>query len=102
MLFTHDTTEEQEKSVSEETRNKEQVYNARKLFSSGQHKDEIFDLLEKLQSHQRSDDCGFLCEVIVNASPCAILASKRQPDDLVSFCCHPEKFLYLEWMLLLS
>ena len=79
MLFKHDAATEiqQKKSASEETRNKEQVYNARKLSSSGQHKDEIFDLLEKLQSHQHSDGGGFLQEVVVNASPCAILASKR-------------------------
>ena len=44
-------------SVSEEPRNKSQVYNARKDYSTrSESKDEIFYLLEILQNHQTSTD----------------------------------------------
>lgn len=80
------------KSVSEEPRNKAQVYNSRKGCVDTS-KDQIFDLLEKLQTHKSNTNGGFLQEVIVSSTPCAILASKQQLSNLVSFCCQPSNFV---------
>jgi hypothetical protein len=83
-------------SVSEEPRNKSQVYNARKHCSLRyESKDEIFDILEMLQNHQTSTDGGFLREVAVSSTPSAVLATKQQLDNLVVFCCQPGKFAIL-------
>jgi uncharacterized membrane protein YeiH len=69
--------------LSEEPRNKAQVYNARKHSTvANQNKDEIFDLLEMLQNHQASGEGGFLREVIVGSTPSAVLASKQQLQNL--------------------
>ena len=54
-------------------------------------KDEIFDLLKK--SHQTDANGGFLREMVVSSSPCAILVSKQQIDNLVAFCCQPKDFV---------
>ncbi len=82
------------KSMSEEPRNKSQVYNACKSVKSetGQGKDEIFDLLSLLKEHQAMEDGGFLKEVQIGSTPCAILASKRQLDNVVTYCCQPNQF----------
>ena len=50
------------KSMSEEPRNKSQVYNACRSVKSerGQDKDEIFDLLSLLKEHQAMEEGGFL------------------------------------------
>lgn len=80
------------KSASEEPRNIIQVYNARKKLTAIQSKDELFDLLEKLQNHQSSKNGGILREVVVGTTPCAILASKEQLESLVLYCCHPGRF----------
>ena len=83
-------------SVSEEPRNKAQVYNARKLATfANQSKDELFDLLEMLQNNQSSEDGGFLREVIVGSTPSAVLASKQQLENLYTFCCQPRNFTIL-------
>ena len=81
--------------MSEEPRNKSQLYNACKSVKceSGQDKDEIFDLISLLKEHQAIEDGGFLREVQIGSSPCAILASKRQ---LVMFCCQPTQFSVFE------
>ena len=44
---------------------------------SGQDKDEIFDLLSLLKEHQAMEEGGFLEELQIGSTPCAILASKR-------------------------
>ena len=79
------------KSVSEEPHNKSQVYNACKTVKSedGKDKDEIFDLLSLLKEHQAMEDGRFLKEVQIGSTPCAILASKQQLDNVVTFCCQP-------------
>jgi len=83
------------KSISEEPRNKDQLYNVRKQCAEPgvKSKDELFDLLEKLKSHQADANGGFLREVVVSSSPCAILASRQQLDSLVAFCCQPNDFV---------
>ncbi len=58
-------------SLSTEPRNKDQIYNARRV-SSADNKDEIFNLLEMLQEHASLED-GFLRDVILNPNPCAVL-----------------------------
>ena len=82
------------KSMSEEPRNKSQVYNACKSVKneSLESKDEIYDLLALLKEHQSLEDGGFLREVLIGSTPCAILASKRQLDNVVMFCCQPTQF----------
>ena len=82
------------KSMSEEPRNKSQVYNACKSVKSekGHEKDDIFDLLSLLKEHQSMEDEGFLKEVQIGTTPCAILASKRQLDNVVMFCCQLSQF----------
>ena len=35
---------------------------------------------------------GFLKEVQIGSTPCAILASKRQLDNIVTYCCQPTQF----------
>ena len=77
-------------SLSAEPRNKEQVYNARRSETNA--KDEIYDLLEMLQSHAANSDSGYLRDVILNPTPCAVLASKEQLADILTFCCHSSKF----------
>lgn len=64
-------------SVSEEPRNKVQVYNARKSIkdSSSDSKDDIFDLLSLLKEHQVVEGGGFLREVLISSTPCAVLGS---------------------------
>jgi len=54
------------KSMSEEPRNKSQVYNACKSVKSEtvSEKDEIFDLLSLLKEHQSMEDGGFLRELL--------------------------------------
>ena len=83
------------RSISEEPRNKELIYNAHKRSTNPdvQNKDELFDLLEKLKSHQTDASGGFLQEVVVSLSPCTFLASKQQLDNLVAFCCQPKDFV---------
>ena len=82
------------KSMSEEPRNKSRVYNACKSVKSesGQDKDEIFDLLSLLKEHQAMEEGGFLKEVQIGSTPCAILASKRQLNNVVMYCCQPTQF----------
>lgn len=41
--------------------------------SKSQDKDEIFDLVEMLQIHRAQTVDGFLQDVVLNPSPCAIL-----------------------------
>lgn len=60
--------------------------------SDGQCNDELFDLLEKLKTHRAEADGGFLSEVVVNSTPCAILASKQQLNNLTAFCCQQGDF----------
>ena len=38
---------------------------------------------------------GFLKEVQIGSTPCAILASKQQLDNVVTFCCQPTQFSVL-------
>ncbi len=85
------------RSASEEPRNKAQVYNAQKQCKKedGCSKDEMFDLLELLKQHQSTDDGGFLREVTISSTPCAILASKTQLENVVKFCCQPSVFSIL-------
>ena len=83
------------KSISEEPRNKTQIYNARRNSNSKEGKDEIFDLLELLKQHQSTNDKGFLREVLIGSSPCAILASQKQLDNIVRFCCQEHDFSVL-------
>ena len=45
-----------------------------------------------LKEHQSVDDGGFLREVLIGSTPCAVLASKRQLDNVVMFCCQPPQF----------
>jgi hypothetical protein len=59
--------------------------------SSGHSKDEIFDLLEKLKHHQEISD-GILCDIIISSTPCAVLASKKQLENVLAFCCQSERF----------
>ena len=82
------------KSVSEESRNKSQVYNACKSVKSesGQGKDEIFDLLSLLKELQAMEEGGFLKEVQIGSTPYAILASKWQLNNIVTYCCQPTQF----------
>ena len=86
---------ESSRSISEEPRNKEQIYNApmRSTNPDVCRKDELLELLVKLKSHQIDANGGFLREVVVTSSPCAILASKQQLDKLVAFCCQPKDFV---------
>ena len=92
---------EQSTSMSIEPRNKMQIYNARKLkCNSGSNsvnhgKDELFDLLELLKQHQLDANGGFLREVTLSTSPSAVLASQRQLENLVTFCCQPNEFSVL-------
>ncbi len=85
------------RSASEEPRNKAQVYNAQKKCKKedGCSKDETFDLLELLKQHQSTDDGGFLREVTISSTPCAILAFKTQLENVVKFCCQPSVFSIL-------
>ena len=71
------------------SRNKTQIYNARKNSNSKEGKDEIFDLLELLKQHQSTR------EVLIGSSPCAILASQKQLDNIVRFCCQEHDFSVL-------
>lgn len=82
------------KSMSEEPRNKSQVYNACKSVKSETvpEKDEIFDLLSLLKEHQSMEDGGFLREVQIGSTPCAILTTKRQLENVVMYCCQPDHF----------
>lgn len=80
------------KSMSAEPRNKRQVYNARKNSKETTGKDEIFDLLELLKQHQSAEDGR---EVLIGSSPCAVLASQKQLDNLVMFCCQDNNFSVL-------
>lgn len=80
------------KSMSEEPRNKEQVYNARKNSKDTQSKDEIFDLLQLLKQHQSNEGAGFLREVVIGSTPCAVLASQKQLDNVLMFCCQRSNF----------
>ena len=75
-------------------RNKSQVYNACKSVKSEsvEGKDEIFDLLALLKVHQSVEDGGFFREVLIGSTPCAVLASIRQLDNVVMFCCQPPQF----------
>ena len=59
---------ESSKSISEEPRNKDQLYNVRKQCAEPgvKSKDELLDLLEKLISHQADANGGFLREVVVS------------------------------------
>ena len=56
MLHPHKEEPHKMKSLSEEPRNKTQIYNARKHCAGTQDKDEIFDLIEKLKNHEASTD----------------------------------------------
>ena len=80
------------KSMSEEPRNKQQVYNARKNSKETTDKDELFDLLELLKQHQSACDGGFLREVLIGSTPSALLASQKQLDNIVMFCCQENNF----------
>ena len=75
-------------SLSEEPRNKMQIYNARKNLHTDSSKDEIFDLLQLLKEHQNEPDGGFLREVVLSSTPCAVLATQEQLDHLVYCCCN--------------
>ena len=88
--------------MSEEPRNKSQVYNASKKVKSesGEDKDETFGLLLLLKEHQAMDEGGFLKEVVVGSSPCAVLASKRQLDIVVMYCCQPSNTHHIQKPLL--
>lgn len=79
-------------SVSEEPRNKVQVYNARKGVNNLDSKDDIFDLLSLLKEHQAMEGGGFLREVLISSIPRAVLALNKQLDNIVTFCCQPSKF----------
>ena len=80
--------------MSEEPCNKSQVYNACKSVKSETvpEKDEIFDLLSLLKEHQSMEDGGFLREVQIGSTPCAILTTKRQLENVVMYCCQPDHF----------
>ena len=86
-------------SISEESMNWEQLYNAGKKCSKTKSKHEIFDLLEELQNYQHKMMVGFFRKW---SSPCAILASRQQLDNLILFCCDASKFVILGPMLSLS
>ena len=60
MLHPHKGEPHKMKSLSEEPRNETQIYNAHK------HTHEIFNLIEKLKSHEASTD-GILRDVIVGS-----------------------------------
>ena len=81
-------------SISEEPRNKMQVYNARKNVkdSSMVSKHDIFDLLSLLKEHQSIQGGGFLREVLISSTPCAVLAFDKQLDNIVTFCCQSSCF----------
>ena len=78
-------------SISEEPRNKMQVYNARKNVkdSSMDSKDDIFDLLSLLKEHQSIQGGGFLREVLISST---LLAFDKQFDNIVTFCCQSSCF----------
>ena len=92
------------KSVSEEPRNKSRVYNAGKTVKSevGQDKYKIFDLLSLLKEHQAMEGGGLLSEVQIGSTPCAILASKQQLDNVVTFAVSQLSFQCWELMQRLS
>ena len=82
---------EHSKSMSKEPRNKSQVYNACKSVKAPE-KDEIFDLLSLLKEHQSMEDGGFLREVQIGSTPCAILTTKRQLENILMYCCQSNHF----------
>jgi hypothetical protein len=55
-------------------------------------KDDIFDLLSLLKEHQAMEGGGFLGEVLISSTLCAVLALKKQLDIIVTFCCQPSNF----------
>ena len=70
------------------------MYNARKNLkvSSVDNKDDIFELLSLLKEHQSMQGGGFLREVLISSTPCAVLAFDKQLDNLVMFCCQSSRF----------
>lgn len=62
---------------------------------SGQGKHEIFDL-SLFKEHQAMEEGGFLKEVKIGSTPCAILPSKWQFDNIAAVS--QLSFLYLELM----
>ena len=71
--------------MSEEPRNKQQVYNARKNSKETTDKDEIFYLLELLKQHQSACDGGFRREVLIDYPFCSTCFSEtiRQHCDVL-------------------
>ena len=89
-------------SISEEPRNKVQIYNTQKECRSKDvhSKDDIFDLLEQLKTHQSEEEGGFLRirEVVTTSTPSVILASRIKLENSVTFCCQPSQFRILGGM----
>ena len=87
------------KSISEEPRNKAQIYNTQKECRNKDvhSKDDIFDLLEQLKTHQSEEEGGFLRirEVVTTSTPSVILASRIQLENSVTFCCQPSQLRIL-------
>ena len=82
-------------TISKEPHNKSQVYNACKnvLAETMSEKD---DLLALLKQNQSMEDGGFLPEVQISSIPCAILATKRQLENIVMCCCQPKSTFGLD------
>lgn len=69
-----------------------QIHNVRKKFGGNHSKDEIFDLIEKLKSHQACKSGGILRDVVIGSTPCAVLASNEQLENIVNICCQSKRF----------
>ena len=83
-------------SISAEPRNKMQIYNARKCLPAADScKDDLYDLMELLKRHQSDPAHGFLQEITLTSSPCAVLATQQQLDNIVTYCCQPNNFSVL-------
>ena len=78
-------------SLSQQPRNRKQLYNARHMTKSDADKDELYALLSQLEAHSKKPD-SFLREVLFSPLPAAILFYDSQLQSLQSFCCQNSKF----------
>jgi hypothetical protein len=74
-------------SLSEQPRNRKQIYNARYTCTNDNNHDELYTLFSQLQTHSKKPD-GFLREILFNPLPAAVLFFDLQIQCLLSFCCN--------------
>ena len=74
-------------SLSEQPRNRKQIYNARYTCTNDSNHDELYTLFSQLQTHSKKPD-GFLREILFNPLPAAVLFFDLQIECLLSFCCN--------------